>query len=307
MLPIFILITIFVIETGNLSREKIRQQFALDAAATLEMEQYTDTLNRLAYLNGVFPERIFKEIYGGGWHGYWGNGLFPASPSAIDPSAERYPIRFAGRGGAANTPDPPRNFGILHTHLPGDGSVTLDHANRVAFSYISVYQWLGDVATSQKLVFENSVLKNHGLLRKSMWMNAHEESGTSYTCKGSMDECGDEAAKAYPGMDIRMHYVQGFKHCPVIVTVAGQTYQGELAGAFNFSGSGLWSLATVPKSQLDMFEEGFVVKHHWQPPPNYFRIDFKAAHNPYVRGYVNTSGGSVWPDPTPKYITRLRP
>lgn len=304
ILPAFVLIAVLLVEVGNLSRGKIRQQFALDVAAHLEMTQYADVLNRLSYLNGAFPDRIFREVYGQAWGEYWQNGLYPGSGQPVAGTEARWPIRFAGQRAYANVPDPPVNFGVLHTHLPGSGAVTLEHANQVAFSYISIYQWLGDVAAAQKLVFERTSLRDRALLRKSMWMNLHDE-GTSLC--GGVSTCGDEAAGAFGGMNIRFHYVQGFKHCPVIVTVQGSSYQGELSGAFDFQGNGLWNLATVPADDLANVEEGFTVKHHWQPRRNYFGIDFVSEMRPYVQAHVSALGGRVWPDPTPYYMTRLTP
>lgn len=300
VLPIFFLVTIFVIEIGKLSREKIRQQFALDAASTLEMEQYTDTLNRLAYINGVFPHRIFK---GGMNVGGGRSGLFPSSNRSMvwdDPS---WPIRFGGNRSYANVPDPPINFGILHMAPEGTNAVAIEEANRVAANYISVYRWLGDVATAQKLVFEQTTLKNHSLLRKSLWMNLRRENDDS-PCSRSPEECGDQAAQAYSPIKIRMHYVQGFKHCPVIISLAGQTYVGELTEPFIFDGSGLFQLATIPRSDLRMLENGFVIKQPWTPDANYFGVSFG---QPYVRAHVISRGGQVWPDTTPKYYTRLQP
>ena len=94
VLPVLFLFVILICEVGKLSRDKIRQQFALDTAASLEMEQYTDTLNRLAYINGAFPDRIFREIYGQSWGSYYGAGLFPAAPAGVDESAAVWPIGF---------------------------------------------------------------------------------------------------------------------------------------------------------------------------------------------------------------------
>lgn len=64
MFPTLFLFVYLIYETAKLSREKIRHQFALDAAAFVEMTTYSDFLNRTAYVNGAFPMRIFEE-------GYW--------------------------------------------------------------------------------------------------------------------------------------------------------------------------------------------------------------------------------------------
>ncbi|MBI3299687.1 MAG: hypothetical protein HYZ75_16090 [Elusimicrobia bacterium] len=300
ILPSFILITIFLVEIGQISREKIRQQFAIDAAATLEMESYTDLLNRLAYINGVFPHRIFR-----GGPGAAGNpsGLYPTAQRPFRVEDPVWPI--SGGVGGTN-PDPPANFGILHMHLPGEGGVAIEAAEKAAFDYFSVYNWLGDVATAQKIVFEKTTLKNHDLLRKGLWMNLRT-SGGGAPCGETAADCGGEATKAFGNIDIRMSYLQGFKHCPVIVTINGKNYVGELAEPFNFSGAGLFQLATVPQHQLKAMEDGWVAKTHFDPGPNHFAHNFVEAMNPYVRARVTTKGGSVWPDTTPKYYTRLYP
>lgn len=61
VLPSLFLFVYLIFETAKLSREKIRHQFAVDAAAFIEMTNYSDFLNRSAYVNGAFPQRIFYE------------------------------------------------------------------------------------------------------------------------------------------------------------------------------------------------------------------------------------------------------
>lgn len=309
--PTLFLIIIFLIETVKLSRGKIRNQFGLDISSTLEMEQYSDVLNRLSYLNGVFPDRIFKDVYGPSAGAYWGMGLFPANPNArvISEDTPNWNIRFGPGRAYGNVPDPPQNFGVLHMHLPDGGmTVSLDQANNIAMNYISAYQWMGDVATATKMVFERTTLDKHSLLRKSLYINAGFVDSDATSEGGcSIDTCGDEAAGSFKKIRIRMHYVSGFKHCPVIVSIAGQNYQGEMNGAFNFSGSGLWQLATVPYDDLEMLKRGFEVKQHWLPPMNYFGVDFFEIADPFVHARVTVHGGQVWPDATPKYSSQLLP
>jgi hypothetical protein len=61
LFPTFMLFVYLIYETAKLSREKIRHQFAIDAAVFVEMTNYSDFLNRTAYVNGAFPMRIFDE------------------------------------------------------------------------------------------------------------------------------------------------------------------------------------------------------------------------------------------------------
>jgi hypothetical protein len=63
LFPTLFLFVYLIYETAKLSREKIRHQFAMDAAAFVEMANYSDFLNRSAYVNGAFPMRIFEEGY----------------------------------------------------------------------------------------------------------------------------------------------------------------------------------------------------------------------------------------------------
>jgi len=64
LFPTLFLFIYLIFETAKLSREKIRHQFAMDAAVFVEMTNYSDFLNRSAYVNGAFPMRIFEEGYG---------------------------------------------------------------------------------------------------------------------------------------------------------------------------------------------------------------------------------------------------
>mgnify|MGYP001571846327 CR=1 FL=1 len=109
LLPTFMLFVFLIYETAKLSRVKIRHQFAVDAAAFVEMTNYSDFLNRSAYVNGAFPMRIFWE----GFHGtpmdcmgrdpcpnppiqtvpaplseiLYADGVYPRSQTQADPAA----------------------------------------------------------------------------------------------------------------------------------------------------------------------------------------------------------------------------
>src|SRR3990167_9990070 len=61
LFPTLFLFVYLIYETAKLSREKIKHQFAMDAAAFVEATNYSDFLNRTAYVNGAFPMRIRSE------------------------------------------------------------------------------------------------------------------------------------------------------------------------------------------------------------------------------------------------------
>ena len=330
--PLFLFVVLIYEET-RLSRDKIRQQFAIDLAAAEEMEQYTGVLNRLAYVNGVFPDRIFREIYGNNWAAYYAAGVIPAAPGGVNASSPIWPIQYGGGGYGggrdwANVPEPPADLGYLHLNpanssnirhegdpnanptlvtlsqvnsggsIDGSTLTTLEAAQTVALGFIQVYQWLGDVAAAEKLVFEQSILANHPLLREGLLLNLMDG------CPGGPSGCGVEAANDFQRILISEHTLAGFKYCAVLVNMGGQVYNGVMSGAFSFGFNGLWQLSTVSRSDLAMLKQGFVVTEHWTPSRNYFQVTWPDV---YVRTLVSTSGGSVWPNTTPKYATHSAP
>src|SRR5574344_1870691 len=64
VIPSLLIFVYLLFETTKISREKIRQQFAIDSAVFIQMGDYTNLFNRTAYVNGSFPYRIFKEQFG---------------------------------------------------------------------------------------------------------------------------------------------------------------------------------------------------------------------------------------------------
>ncbi len=61
LIPTILLVIYLLFETAKLSRFKIRNQFALDSAAFIELTNYSNFLNAVAYTNGAFPFRVFRE------------------------------------------------------------------------------------------------------------------------------------------------------------------------------------------------------------------------------------------------------
>ena len=61
LIPTILLVIYLLFETAKLSRFKIRSQFALDSAAFIELTSYSNFLNAVAYVNGAFPFRVFRE------------------------------------------------------------------------------------------------------------------------------------------------------------------------------------------------------------------------------------------------------
>lgn len=314
----FFLFVILIFEIGRLSRAKISQQFALDAAASLEMEQYTDLLNRLAYLNGVFPDRVFRELYTDKkmWSEKYFGGLFAADPKGVSPEDPVWRIRFGPHRDELNVADPPPEFPQLHMNPNGqEAALSLEDAQVEQVLYTKVYKYLGDIAGAQKAVFESVVLDRHLLLRKSLWLNLQAEEEGMGACSEDVNSCGNEAATAFRRILIRRHALgitlPPLRHCPVRPPIGvDDGYVGAMEGAFRGT-SDIWQLMTVPTSDLNMLRRGFIVTNHWAPRRNFFNVNLNeylpGSEDPFVQVTVKTSGGQVWPDSTPKYSTRLSP
>jgi hypothetical protein len=86
LIPTFMLFVFLIYETAKLSRVKIRHQFAVDAAAFVEMTNYSDFLNRSAYVNGAFPMRIFWEGFHDTKMDCMGRDPCPAPPISTAPA-----------------------------------------------------------------------------------------------------------------------------------------------------------------------------------------------------------------------------
>ena len=137
LFPTLFLFVYLIYETAKLSREKIKHQFAMDAAAFVEATNYSDFLNRTAYVNGAFPMRIFDEGFKttmidcdqldgcSGPKSLWEimckNGDFPMAGGTCDPGAKNeykseksWDIAFGGLTGMGkNFGDPPDVGGTL--------------------------------------------------------------------------------------------------------------------------------------------------------------------------------------------------
>ena len=185
--PTLFLFVYLIYETAKLSREKIRHQFAMDAAAFVEMTNYSDFLNRTAYVNGAFPMRIFEEGYNDfpadcegkvpncGKKTYasllFANGAFPHvdgaytdghAPESSDSqfsNPHKWTIRYGGLAGAGKNSNPPDLTPVATSNTPQFALFTEDDADHYWHTwelatdiyklYIQIYSLLGSVEDAQ--------------------------------------------------------------------------------------------------------------------------------------------------------------
>ena len=224
MFPTLFLFVYLIYETAKLSREKIRHQFAMDAAAFVEMTNYSDFLNRTAYVNGAFPMRIFEE-------GYWDfkaecegkvancsqktyakllfdNGAFPHvggaysdghNPESSLPGGkwniEYDNVRFSKKN--SNPPDlSPVSWGDAATEYELFSLDNADHywhpydlATEIYKLYVQIYSLLGSVEDAQYQVLQRLTKGGtpHSFMQKSYWLNTGDPVGDAGVLALSFD------------------------------------------------------------------------------------------------------------------------
>ena len=197
--PTLMVFVFLIYETAKLSREKIRHQFAIDAAAFVETTNYSDFLNRSAYVNGAFPMRIFRE----GFHDttidcqgrtprgtavdmpcpgnlddiLYHDGAFPRDNNNLDgepEGAKQWPIAFvnSGLGNSRNSdsPDIPNPLVIIALDTVNYFWINWDDAQSIYKLYVQIYQLLGSVESVQFSVLKR-LSDGHNFLKKSYWLN----------------------------------------------------------------------------------------------------------------------------------------
>ncbi|MBI4425495.1 MAG: Tad domain-containing protein [Elusimicrobia bacterium] len=371
VIPSLMLFVYLIYETAKLSREKIRHQFAVDAAAFVEMTNYADFLNRTAYVNGAFPQRIFAEGFAKGpkipkkkddskyntlYDILFCNGAFPrkeaSSPDdAVGMRLDQVPewdIKFSdgvdvcqggddrvtsqyGDWGDKNKPEPVMNhrckgeapnpdtgncLDLITQQNAQDYYISWEDAQDIYKLYVQIYQLLGSVEDAQFSVFKR-LTYTHTFFRKSYWLNtgspiAEPDEGAKYfgaikpkaRCVGFMSITGNK-----PTHDPYQPYKWVTPTSPIKMP---RTVTSELCDT-----EGLFQMAYVDKREMDQikYPQGYDIVQHWNHPNNYFKVSFSdvcaelpGEPTPCVHSRISLTGtGSVWPNPTPKFQTRLFP
>ncbi|MBI4060649.1 MAG: hypothetical protein HY403_04395 [Elusimicrobia bacterium] len=244
LFPTLFLFVYLIYETAKLSREKIKHQFAMDAAVFVEATNYSDFLNRTAYVNGAFPMRIFEQGYDDfpaecegktadcptepGPRMYseilFKNGIFPRSRSGHKQNDADYwnsatswdiaydDVNFSGK----NSEDPELQDPVV--------LFTIDNANKfwhpwdlateVYKLYVQVFSLLGSVENAQKQVLERLTGGStpHSFLQKSYWLNT-----------GDTADYGQQLAQSF---DVSLGSFRTEAHCVRNLIYHGNKHMG---------------------------------------------------------------------------------
>ncbi|MBU2529796.1 MAG: hypothetical protein KKD35_02050 [Elusimicrobia bacterium] len=341
VIPSLLLFVYLIFETAKLSREKIRHQFAIDSAAFIQMGDYTNLFNRTAYVNGTFPYRVFKEVYECPPNDYlqrtddtgeecpyetlYDAGNFPkyvgdvaGEPPVTLDGKSKWDIKFgpANAGMNANPPVLPP----IHTLFTNDQGKMLylfwDPALGVYKFYAQFYTLLGTIEKSQITVFER-LTENFNFFRKSYYLNTGE-------CRNNPAGCAEDGVAGFKANAIRegnnfhMHYTSKLQFWAKVPQTGIPPYM--LHHTNPPVDIKLFQLATVDNDALEAAGNGYEVFQGWDVQSNYFDIDFntlaacRETGRPCVHAMVasqcpalSSGNNCVWPNPTPKYQTRLYP
>jgi hypothetical protein len=361
VIPTLLIFVYLLYETTKISREKIRTQFALDSAAFIQMQDYTNFLNRTAYINGAFPYRIFKQEWDckkqtdylqrtddNGqvcpYTMFWEVGAFPSYVNdAIGHDADEYKSHFDNadkweirynenptelveqpRQAQLNSPNPIFSDPLIF--------VTPKQAQRIYIFwdpllnyctfYAQVYLTLGTIEESQFAVFRR-LTANMNFFRKSFYLNA-----ATQKCLDNPDHCGDDALSKSEfrtwnkGSDVKIHYITRMKWWAKFYVGGLPPYEiAKTDPPWEFPYPGLFQLTTINTLLLRQVGWGYELYHPVEPGKNYFNVDFtKFAwqeckdKGPCVHALITSQcpdltnmNNCVWPNPTPKYQTRLYP
>ncbi|MCG2725765.1 MAG: hypothetical protein L6420_05840 [Elusimicrobia bacterium] len=341
IVPSLLLFVYLIFETAKLSREKIRHQFAIDSAAFIQMSDYTNLFNRTAYVNGTFPYRVFKEVYecppndyiqktdGGGqecpYNMLYELGNFPKykndikgrPPVSLD-SKSKWEIEFhSSRSGMNQNPPAVSDTLTLISEEQGTKLYLFwDPAIGIYKFYAQFYTLLGSIETSQITVFER-LTENFNFFRKSYYLNTGE-------CRQNPQACAEDGVAGFKanairqGSNFHMHYIEKIRFwAKVPQSGIPPYYLGKTNPPIDIK---LFQLATVDDDALSAAGSGYQMFQGWDTPSNYFNIDFnrlaacRETGRPCVHAMVasqcpalSSGNNCVWPNPTPKYQSRLYP
>ena len=305
LFPTLFLFVYLIYETAKLSREKIKHQFAMDAAAFVEATNYSDFLNRTAYVNGAFPMRIFEQGYddfpaeceGKVEHCdkityaeiLYQNGIFPRSRSGKKEfkNEDVWDIEYGGKGAGKNSTSPQIDDPVVLFSLDNANKFwhPWDLASEVYKLYVQVFSLLGSVEDAQWQVLKRLTKdSNHSFLQKSYWLNT-----------GDPAVYGTELARSF---DVALGEFKTTPHCVRKLVYHGNRHLGgtgiqqyrvfgtdppeTLPDSPGCSGGGLFQMQTVDSTSTNALSKpggseypGLSLTLKWQiPGKNYFNVDF---------------------------------
>lgn len=256
-----------------------------------------------------------------------------AQPDSMDKS-HKWEIAFSetARPEFKDNPSGRIDTPVFHLITMDQGTkIMLEWGSGVGYYkfYSQVYSLLGTVEESQYTVFER-LTDGFSFFKKSYFLNSGAcEASDAQNCgaAGLSSAGGFEANKIRRDDNFHMHFIQKILFYAKVFT--GSSLPPYYLGKTNppmdmttMDPRGLFQLATVESGPLKTYGEGLDVFQPWTAPENFFGIKFNTQkfegcpqQGPCVHAKIaaqcpqlKTDGNNcVWPNPTPKYQTRLYP
>jgi len=336
VIPSLVLFIYLIYETANLSTHKIRHQFALDTAVFVEMTNYSDLLNRTAYVNGAFPARVCYEAFSDPdlnqdpkpmfsgrppmnlYEYLRDHGLCPYSPRCkgveqncpilMDPGTSDWGFTY-------NT-----SFGCCDWQAACNCTEGRDKADPPDSRPFYLFDWgtmniYGVMVPILEMVLNNYMLIFNLLkvVEDSQIMVFQRLTGGHYFFRRAyaMNLAGDRDNNAtsmsqLPKIFPRTYTTSLMKSWVNVFNPGTQTLDPVPVGPNPMellvvtTVKGLDSQQGIPRREI---------RQSWDPGPNYFLVDTERllGRKPFVHASVEVSGGSVWPGATPRYQVRLYP
>lgn len=344
LIPTILLVIYLLFETTKLSREKIRHQFALDSSAFVEMTSTSNFLNAVAYTNGAFPFRLFRENYAPEekdikpdedgplddkrakagdsvslWDAFHEAGAFP---TMYDPNSSPQPNAIEWKLEFYNDSENPSERAKWNTDNPDPAAALSEEwpltSKNIAMNflfewnvdavkmYMFMYYLLSQIYENQKKVYDK-ISSEGEFFRKSYYLNTGN-------CR--MSECGREGARSFKGFAAQ---TESMKIQKVIIwykdpdDLSVQSIAIDLKKESIFDGT-LYQFSFISRGSREKIRRLFTGIDITQPfvaPNNYFNINL-ARFKPHTHVRValqctKESNNCVWPNPTPKYQVRVFP
>ncbi|MFA5162137.1 MAG: hypothetical protein WC421_07810 [Elusimicrobiales bacterium] len=296
VIPTLMIFVYLLFETAKLSREKIRHQFGVDSAAFIEMTNVSDYLNRMAYVDGPFPARIFKEAFScppndnyvertdGAPHEclfdiLYEMGAFPKNTGGDDAnmdSLDKWPLLFSpGRGVDLNVEDPqfPSRFDLFKHARMIRLILSWEAAVGIYKLWAQVYMLLGSVEGSQRDVYER-LSADFNFFRKSYYLNTSDPD-----CQRNPSTCGSQGLTAGPNPFVANRLKTEMKYIHDVYFAARKFVGGldplkvvETNPLIHMPDPGLFQLAVISNRDAlaRIGNPGVEVYQGWHPPGGYF-------------------------------------
>lgn len=344
LIPTILLAIYLIYETAKLSREKIRNQFAIDTAAFTEVSTASNFLNASAYVSAPFPYRVLGEVLKPDekvlvaeqfatnqeplslYDYVYQAGGFPAMENPGEqpaPDDKTWKLEYY-QGTRDEWMKEPPEFDSEALYIVGSSDIADTHkvnkeyATSALKNYLVTYYTLGNIFKDQQTVY-GKLSDSNNLFKKAYFLNA-------ITCKES--ECGENAISSLKNfkVDLQDNSIKNVKI--YFKTESGGVRSVELdlmeafkAGTDPNTGEDIMetlgelfqfaSLKSGFKSKLKRMRKGRTLVQPFDAPSNYFNVNLKK-YKPRVKVKVALQctaddNNCVWPESTPKYQVRTYP